>query len=349
VECARGNFHHDRRKLCPHNDKRFAAKEITMKSLLVFLALTIVSFSTTAAAQAYPSKPIKIIVPSAPGDGSDIIARLIAQKVSEAWNVSVVVENRPGAGGVVGTEAAAKSPADGTAFIMGNAGSHAINQALYKTLPYDVVRDFTAVSLIASAPNVFVVNANVPANNVLEFIKLAKAQPGAFSFASGGNGSSAHLNGEMLNALADIKMAHIPYKGATPAITDTISGVTQLMIGNLPPILPHIKSGKLKALGVTTLTRAAALPDVPAVADTVSGYESLAWFGLFAPANTPSDVIAKWHNEIVRVVKLPDVRERIEKMGFDVVANSPQEYATIVRNDIRKWQRVVQMSGAKAE
>ena len=320
-----------------------------MKSLLTIFALGAALASPSVFAQAYPSKPIKIIVPSAPGDGSDIIARLLAQKVGEAWGVSVVVENKPGAGGVVGTEAAAKSPADGTTFIMGNAGSHAINQALYKSLPYDVVRDFAAVSLIASAPNVFVVNANVPANTVVEFIKLAKAQPGTFSFASGGNGSSAHLNGEMLNALADIKMTHIPYKGATPAITDTISGVTQLMIGNLPPILPHIKSGKLKALGVTTMARTAALPDVPPVADTVSGYESLAWFGLFAPANTPADVIAKWHTEIVRVAKLPDVRERIEKMGFDVVANTPQEYAAIVRNDIKKWQRVVQISGARAD
>ncbi len=320
-----------------------------MKSFLIRLAIAALLASPTAFAQSYPSKPIKLIVPSAPGDGSDLIARLIGQKVSEAWGQSVVIENRPGAGGVIGTEAAAKAAPDGYTLIIGNAGSHAINQALYKSLPYDVVRDFAPVSLLASAPNVFVVNASIPANSVIEFIALAKSQPGKFAFASGGNGSSAHLNGEMLNALADLKLTHIPYKGATPAITDTLAGVTQLMIGNLPPILPHIKSGKLKAIAVTTMTRTSALPDVPPMADTISGYESLAWFGLFAPANTPKEIIAKWHEELVRVLKLADVRERIEKMGFDVVGNSPDQYATIVRNDIKKWQRVVLMSGAKSD
>jgi tripartite-type tricarboxylate transporter receptor subunit TctC len=297
-------------------------------------------------AQTYPSKPIKIIVPSAPGDGSDLIARAIAQKVSEAWGQSIVIDNKPGAGGVVGTDAAAKSANDGTTFIMGNAGSHAINQALYKKLPYDVTRDFVAVSLIASAPNVFAVHPSIPAKTVEEFIAYAKTQPDKLSFASGGNGSSAHLNGEMLNALAQLKLLHVPYKGATPAVTDTLAGVTQLMIGNLPPILPHIKSGKLKALAVTTSTRSAALPDVPPMSDSVKGYESTAWFGLFAPAGTPKDVIAKWHTEIVRVLKLPDVRERIQGLGFDVVGNSPDEYAAIVRNDIKKWQGVVANSGA---
>jgi tripartite-type tricarboxylate transporter receptor subunit TctC len=302
-----------------------------------------------AVAQPFPSKPVKIIVPSAPGDGSDILARAIGQKLGERWGQPVVVENRPGAGGVVGTEAAAKSAADGYTVIMGNAGSHAINQALYPKLSYDVVRDFAAITMVASAPNVFVVNPAVPAKTVAEFIALAKKEPGKYAFASGGSGSSAHLNGEMLKAFAGIEMTHVPYKGASPAITDVIGGQVQLMIGNLPPILPHIKSGKVRALGVTTTTRFAATPDVPPVSETVPGYESLAWFGLFAPAGTPKDVIAKWHGDTVAVLALPDIRDRIAQLGFDVVGNTPDAYSVLVKGDIVKWQRVVKLSGAKAE
>ena len=302
-----------------------------------------------AAAQPFPSKPVKIIVPSAPGDGSDILARAIAQKLTERWGQTVIVENRPGAGGVIGTEAAAKSPADGYTVIMGNAGSHAINQALYAKLPYDVVRDFAPITLVASAPNVFVVNPSVPANTVAEFLALAKKEPGKYAFASGGNGSSAHLNGEMLKAFAGVELTHVPYKGASPAITDVIAGQVQLMIGNLPPILPHIKSGKLRALGVTTATRFASTPDLPPIAETVPGYESLAWFGLFAPAATPKELVNKWHADVVAVLALPDIRDRVVQLGFQAVGNTPEAYAVLIRNDIAKWQRVVKVSGAKAD
>ncbi|TAG03935.1 MAG: tripartite tricarboxylate transporter substrate binding protein [Betaproteobacteria bacterium] len=298
---------------------------------------------------AFPSKPVKIIVPSAPGDGSDLLARMLAQKLSERWAQPVTVENRPGAGGVVGTEAAAKSAPDGYTVILGNAGSHAINQALYPKLPYDVTRDFAPISLVGSAPNVFVVNPGVPANTVAEFIALAKKEPGKYAFASGGNGSSAHLNGEMLKAFAGIEMTHVPYKGANPAITDVIGGQVQLMIGNLPPILPHIKSGKLRALGVTTVKRFGAVPDLAPVADTVPGYESLAWFGLFAPSAVAKDIVNKWHIDTAAVLALPDVKEKITQMGFDVVANRPDEFAAIVKSDIAKWQNVVKRSGAKAD
>jgi len=300
-------------------------------------------------AQPFPAKPVKIIVPSTPGDGSDILARSIGQKLTERWGQPVIIENRPGAGGVVGTEAAAHSPADGYTVIMGNAGSHAINQALYPRLSYDVVRDFAPITLVASAPNVFVVNPGVPAKTVAEFIALAKKEPGKYSFASGGNGSSAHLNGEMLKTFAGIEMTHVPYKGSSPAITDVIAGQVQLMIGNLPPILPHIKSGKVRALGVTTATRFAATPDLPPVGDTVPGYESLAWFGLFAPTGTPKEVISKWHADVVAVLTLPDIRERVAQLGFDVVGNTPDAYSALVRNDIAKWQRVVKASGARAD
>jgi len=319
--------------------------------LLIGAALTalLALSATTAIAQSFPAKPVKIIVPSTPGDGSDILARSIAQKLTERWGQSVIVENRPGAGGVVGTEAAAKSPADGYTVIMGNAGSHAINQALYPKLSYDVVRDFAPITLVASAPNVFVVNPSVPARTVAEFIALAKKEPGKYSFASGGNGSSAHLNGEMLKSFAGIEMTHVPYKGSSPAITDVIAGQVQLMIGNLPPILPFIKSGKVRALGVTTTTRFAATPDVPPISETVPGYESLAWFGLFAPAATPKDILTKWHGDVVAVLALPEIRERVAQLGFDVVGNTPEAYAALVRGDIAKWQKVVKASGAKAD
>lgn len=300
-------------------------------------------------AQPFPSKPVRIIVPSTPGDGSDILARSIGQKLTERWGQPVLVENRPGAGGVIGTEAAAKSPADGYTVIMGNAGSHAINQALYPKLSYDVVRDFAAITLVASAPNVFVVNPSVPAKTVAEFIALAKKEPGKYSFASGGNGSSAHLNGEMLKAFAGIEMTHVPYKGSSPAITDVIAGQVQLMIGNLPPILPFIKSGKVRALGVTTTTRFAATPDVPPISETVSGYESLAWFGLFAPAATPKEILTKWHDDVAAVLALPEIRERVAQLGFAVVGNTPEAFAALVRGDIAKWQKVVKASGAKAD
>ena len=300
-------------------------------------------------AEPFPSKPVRIIVPSTPGDGSDILARSIGQKLTERWGQPVVVENRPGAGGVIGTEAAAKSPADGYTVIMGNAGSHAINQALYPKLSYDVVRDFAPITLVASAPNVFVVNPLVPAKTVAEFIALARKEPGKYSFASGGNGSSAHLNGEMLKALAGIEMTHVPYKGSSPAITDVIAGQVQLMIGNLPPILPFIKSGKVRALGVTTTIRFAATPDVPPISETVSGYESLAWFGLFAPAATAKEILAKWHADVVAVLALPEIRERVAQLGFDVVGNTPEAFAALVRGDIAKWQKVVKASGAKAD
>lgn len=321
-----------------------------MKHLIsAALAACLALIATSANSQPFPSKPVKIIVPSTPGDGSDVLARSMAQKLTERWGQSVIVENRPGAGGVVGTEAAAKSPADGYTVIMGNAGSHAINQALYPKLSYDVVRDFAPITLVASAPNVFVVNPSVPAKTVAEFIALAKKEPGKYSFASGGNGSSAHLNGEMLKSFAGIEMTHVPYKGSSPAITDVIAGQVHLMIGNLPPILPFIKSGKVRALGVTTTARFAATPDLPPISDIVSGYESLAWFGLFAPAATPKEILMKWHADVIAVLALPDIRERVAQLGFDVVGNTSEAYAALVRADITKWQKVVKASGARAD
>lgn len=313
-------------------------------SLLAFLCLPLVTL-----AQPFPSKPVKLIVPSTPGDSADLVARVISAKLAERWGQAVSVENRPGAGGVVGTESVANSPADGYTVIMGNAGSHAINQALYPRLPYDVMRAFVPITLLAATPNVFVINPAVPAKSVAEFIALAKKEPGKFSYASAGNGSSAHLNAEMLKAFAGIELLHIPYKGAGPAIADVMAGHAQLMIGNLPQFLPHIKSGKLRALAVTSTTRFAATPDLPPMAESVPGYEARSWFGLFAPAATPKEVVAKWHADAVAVLAIPEINRRIVELGFDVVGNSPDAFGALVREDIAKWQRVVKLSGAKVD
>ena len=312
--------------------------------MLAFLCLPLVTL-----AQPFPSKPVKLIVPSTPGDSADLVARVISAKLAERWGQAVSVENRPGAGGVVGTESVANSPADGYTVIMGNAGSHAINQALYPRLPYDVLRAFVPITLLAATPNVFVINPAVPAKSVAEFIALAKKEPGKFSYASAGNGSSAHLNAEMLKAFAGIELLHIPYKGAGPAIADVMAGHAQLMIGNLPQFLPHIKSGKLRALAVTSTTRFAATPDLPPMAESVPGYEARSWFGLFAPAATPKEVVAKWHADAVAVLAIPEISKRIIELGFDVVGNSPDAFGALVREDIAKWQRVVKMSGAKVD
>jgi tripartite-type tricarboxylate transporter receptor subunit TctC len=313
-------------------------------SLLACLCLPLVTL-----AQPFPSKPVKLIVPSTTGDRADLVARVISAKLAERWGQAVSVENRPGAGGVVGTESVANSPADGYTVIMGNAGSHAINQALYPRLPYDVMRAFVPITLLAATPNVFVINPAVPAKSVAEFIALAKKEPGKFSYASAGNGSSAHLNAEMLKAFAGIELLHIPYKGAGPAIADVMAGHAQLMIGNLPQFLPHIKSGKLRALAVTSTTRFAATPDLPPMAESVPGYEARSWFGLFAPAATPKEVVAKWHADAVAVLAIPEINRRIVELGFDVVGNSPDAFGALVREDIAKWQRVVKLSGAKVD
>ena len=321
----------------------------TLVALQIHLLLTLLALPLITLAQSFPSRPVKLVVPSTPGDSADLVARVMSVKLAERWGQSVTIENRPGAGGVVGTESVANAAPDGYTVIMGNAGSHAINQALYTRLPYDVLRAFAPITLLAATPNVFVINPAVPARTVAEFIALARKEPGKFSYASAGNGSTAHLNAEMLKAFAGIELLHIPYKGAGPAITDVMAGHAQLMIGNLPQFLPHIKSGKLRALAVTSAARFAATPDLPTVAEAVPGYEARSWFGLFAPAATPREVITKWHADAVSVLSMPEVSKRIVELGFDVVGNTPDAFAALVRDDIAKWQRVVKQSGAKVD
>ena len=308
-----------------------------------------VATAAPALGQAYPTKPIRIVAPSTPGDAPDVIARLVADKLSVALGQQVVVDNKPGAGGVVGSESVAKSPPDGYTLIMGNAGSHGINAAVYSKLPYDIQRDFAPVSQVAIAPNVMVINPSVPANSVAEFIAYAKSQPGKLSYASGGNGSSAHMSMELFKAMAGIDVQHIPYKGSSPALTDLIGGQVAVFIGNMPPTVPHIKSGKLRALAVTTKSRSALMPELPTISDTLPGYETVAWFGVLAPAGTPPEIVNRLSAEIGRIARSPEMREKLVAMGAEPVGGTPEEFKAVIDRDIAKWKPLAQKVGIKVD
>ena len=317
-------------------------------SLMIFAAT--LTWPAIAQTPRYPTKPIHIVVPSAPGDGSDLTARLISDQLSSALGQPIVIDNKLGAGGVVGTEFAARQPADGYTLIMANAGSHAINAALYSKLSYDPAKDFTAVALVAVSPNMMSVNPSLPVKSIGEFIAYAKAHPGEINYASGGNGSSAHLSAELFKSMAGISMNHVPYKGSTPALTDLIGGQVQVMIGNLPPMLPHVKAGKLRALGVTTSKRYPGLPDVPTVAESgLRGFETVAWFGLFAPAGTPREIVARLNREVNAIIAKPEIRDRLLGIGMEPSPGTPEEYATRQASDIAKWKKVVAESGARID
>jgi tripartite-type tricarboxylate transporter receptor subunit TctC len=288
----------------------------------------------------WPNRPVKVIVAGTPGDGADLAGRLISAKLQERLGQPFVIDNKTGAGGIIGTEAAKNAPPDGYNFLIGNAGSHAINAAVYAKLSYHPLRDFEPVLLINKAPNVCVINPQIPAKTLPEFVTLAKASPGKYSFASGGNGSSAHLTGEYLKLVAGIDLLHVPYKGAAPAVADVIGGQVSMFCGNLPPAIPHIKSGQLRALGVTTLQRNAELPDVPTIAETYTGFESVAWFGYFAPKGTPPEVLNKFYSALAAVMKLPDVREKLIAQGTDPVALPPAEFRKFIETEIDKWTKV---------
>ena len=306
----------------------------------VALAAVVLALSTTALAQSWPTHPVKIVVPSPPGDGSDVTARAVADKLQAAFGQPFVVENKPGAGGVVGGGDVAHAPPDGYTLIMGNAGSHGINAAVYGNLSYDVVRDFAPITLIAQSPNVLVANQDSKIRTVKDLIEAARAAPNKIDFASGGQGSSAHMSMELLKFLTHTDLNHIPYKGATPALTDIIAGTVPVMFVNLPPAMGHIKAGKVRVVAVTTAKRWSALPDVPTVAETVPGFETIAWFGLLAPAATPRPIIDRLAAEIRRIVEMPDVRARIEATGAEPVGTTPEAFAQRIASDVDKWKKV---------
>ena len=311
--------------------------------LLLALCLTLDTF-----AQTYPIKTIKIVVPYTPGGGTDITARTIAQKLSERLGQPVVVDNRPGAGGNIGHDLVAKATPDGYT-IMITGLSLVTNGYLQDKLPYDPVRDFAPISLAVTIPNVLAVYPGLAANNVKELIALAKAKPGEINYASAGNGTSLHLAAELFKLLAQINLTHVPYKGSGQAEPDVIGGQIQVIFDPLASVLPHIKSGRLRALGISTATRSAVLPDVPTIAEAgVPGYEFAAWFGFFAPGKTPPEIVSKLNREIVAILKLADVRQKLSSLGVDFVASTPQQLAAQMRADAAKWARVFKQADLKS-
>jgi len=311
---------------------------IAMLSIVALLA------STTAIAQpaAYPTKPIRIVVAYTPAGATDILARTIGQKLTEAWAQAVIIDNRPGANGNIGTEYAAKATPDGYTLLMVTAGTHGINPGLYRKLGFDAVKDFAPVSLVAMVPNVFVVNNAVPTKDLKEFIAYAKANQGKLNYGSPGNGSTAHLSMELFKSMTGIQMVHVPYKGSAGVLADLIGGQIVVTMDNMPPYVPQVKAGKIRALAVSPARRSPALPDVPTVAEAgVPGYDSGAWFGLVAPANTPKDLVAKLSREIARILKLPDVSARLADLGAESVGGTPEQFSAHIKAEIAKWAKVI--------
>jgi len=316
----------------------------------VAIAAGAVTRDVHAQAQSFPAKPVKLVVPFPPGGPLDSVGRAIAQKLTEAWGQSVVVDNRPGAGGNIGADLVAKSAPDGYTVVMGALSTHAVNPSLYPTMPYNAARDFAPITLVAVTPNVLVVNPSLPVRSVKDLIAYAKANPGKLSFGSGSNGSAGHLAGELFKVDAGIEMVHIPYKGAAPAMQALLAGDTQLMFDNLANSMPQVKAGKLRALAVTTAQRSKLAPDLPTMAEAgVPGFDISTWFGLLAPAGTPPDVVAKWNADTVKILNAPETRERMTAQGAEAAPTTPAEFAQFIARELAKYARIVKVSGAKID
>jgi len=320
--------------------QRWTAISVSLGALLVPTALF---------AQSYPSKPIRYVVGYTPGGAADILARAVGAKLTEAWGQAVVVENRAGAGTNIGSELAAKSPPDGYTLFMPTV-ANAINVTLYSKLAYDPLKDFTYVTNIAKVPGIVVVHPSVPAKNIRELIALAKAHPGELRHGSTGIGSPHHLAGELFKTMAGVKMVHVPYKGASPALVDVVAGHIEVYFGAFVSVLPHVKSGRLRPLGVTTLKRVAVLPEVATIDEQgLKGFETGSWFGVAVPTGTPREIVVKLHDEVVRIIKLPEVTDRIAAEGAEFVGDTPEQFTAFFKAEVAKWGRAVKVSGAKPE
>lgn len=314
------------------------------------------SLTSHAAAQSvWPGKPVRIVVPFAPGGTTDLLARALAPELSKAFGQPFIVDNRGGAGGNIGADAVAKSPGDGYTLLMGTVGTHGINKSLYARLPYDPQKDFTPITLVASVPNVMVMNTHrareLGINSVPDFIRYAKANPGRLNMASSGNGTSIHLAGELFKSRTGTFMTHIPYRGSGPAMMDMLGGSMDVMFDNLPSAMPHIQVGTLKAFAVTSTVRSAALPDLPTVAEAagLAGFEASSWFGLLAPAGTPPDIVSRLQQEVAKALNLPLIKERLSAQGAIPSGSTPQEFARLIDAEIAKWATVVKAAGARVD
>ena len=322
-------------------------------AIATMLGAVLAAATAPAAAQRdsaanYPERPIRLIVPFAPQGPNDVLARLVGQKLTETWGQQVVIDNRPGAGTIIGTELAARSPADGHTLLMISA-STAVNPTLKKKLPYDTRKDLVPLVQLASAPTVLVVHPGVKAGSIAELLALAKAGPGVLTYASGGTGTTTHLAGELFALTGGIKWTHVPYKGTGPANIDLLGGRVSGMFGTILPVLPHIKAGKMRAIGVTSLKRSPVLPDVPTVAETLPGFEAVSFFGIAVPAGTPAPVRNKINREIARIISAPDMRENLRNQGTDAVGNSEAEFTAFFNGEIAKWAKVIRGAGIQSD
>lgn len=316
-----------------------------MKYLPRYALLAVAILSGAAFAQDFPAKPIRFIVGAAP----DVLARLVGQKLTESWGQQVIVDRRPAAGGIIAGEAVAKAQPDGYTWLL-STGAYPTLVGLYPKLPFDFVRDFAPVSLLASIPFMLVVHPSLPANNVGDLIRLARARPGVLNYASSGNGTTAHLAGEMFKSMAKVKITHVPYKGTVEGVTDVIGGQVHMMFAIMQSATSHVKSGKLKALAVTGPRRSATVPELPTISESgVPGYEFMSWNGVHVPAGTPRAVISRVQGELVKVVALPDVRERMTNLGMEVAGSTADELGALVKSDIAKWGKVIKEAGVKVD
>lgn len=323
--------------------------KMNVKLAWLCAALALICSSLTQA-QDFPSKPVKLIVPFPPGGGTDILARPIAQKLSEKWGQPVIVENRGGAGGNIGTKAAAEATPDGYTLIFGVLGTHAVNQSLYANPGFDSTVDFAAITMVANTPNILVVHPSVPVKTMADLIAYAKVNPGKLNYASPGNGSPSHLATEIFKSMAGIQITHVPYKGSGPAMADMLGGQTQVWIANAPVVLQHIESGKLRALATTSAKRPAVAAGIPTIAEAgLTGYEADTWYGVFAPAKTPQPILDQLNKDIVAVLNLPDIRQKFANEGAEIVADSSASFTQKLRADVAKWKKVIADLNLRAE
>ena len=321
-----------------------------MKRLQLLLAATIAACAATAFAQGYPNKPIRIIAPFPPGGSADLTARIIADHLTRSMGQPVVVENVPGAGGSIAAERVVKSPPDGYTLIVGSTGIMSVNASLFAKLPYDIVKNFTPISVVIRVPSYLVVHPKVPVNSVMELIEYARRNPGKLTYASAGNGTSQHTNPELFKSMAKVSILPIPYRGSAPCMAALVAGEVDMMIELGPTAIPQIKAGRIRVLGASTAERTRAMPEIPAIAEAgLPGFDAYTWFAIAGPGGMPRDVVAKLHAEIVNAVAPPEVRARLEAIGAEVVANSPEEFAEFQAKEIAKWARVIKDSGIKPE
>jgi len=323
-----------------------------VRAVAAMLAGVMLSLSPLlpAAEQPYPSRPIRLVVPFPAGGPLDVIARAIGQKLSLAWGQPVVIDNRPGAGGNIGADLVAKSAPDGYTILEGALSTHAVNVSLYSKMPYDPIRDFAPITLVAVTPNVLVLNPSVPANSVAELISYARANPGKLAFGSGGNGSAGHLAGELFKTEARVDMVHVPYKGAAPAMQDLLGGQIQLMFDNLASSMQQVRAGKLKAIAVTTAKRSPLVPDLPTLAETgLPGFDIYTWWGFLAPAGTPKEIIAQWNAEVTRILNTPEMQAYFAQQGAEPSPTSPEQFMALIQREIPKYAKIIKASGAKVD